>query len=124
MLISVLKIDFIAYFFLNYCKEIGNLFWVIWACITHRHKMILSTRRKISCLSAHKKSAYPKRFSGDNTKICKLLILCTLRMLGYVRTSKMTESTCRNLQCLSACQNYTSLFTSFLRYYILKNPGI
>ena len=26
------------------------------------------------------------------------------------------------LQCLSACQKYTSSFTSFLRYYILKNP--
>ena len=27
----------------------------------------------------------------------------------------MIVSACRRLQCLSACQKYTSLFTSFLR---------
>ena len=36
----------------------------------------------------------------------------------------MMISTCRRLRWLSACQKYTSSFTSFLRYYILKNPAI
>ena len=38
---------------------------------------------------------------------------------------KLEETmTCGRLQCLSSCQKYTSSFTSFLRYYILKNPVI
>ena len=36
----------------------------------------------------------------------------------------MIVSTCRRLWCLSAHQKYTSSFTSFLRYYILKNTAI
>ena len=36
----------------------------------------------------------------------------------------MIVSTCRRLWCLSAYQKYTSSFTSFLRYYILKNTAI
>ena len=39
-------------------------------------------------------------------------------------TPKMIVSTCGKLQCLSACQKYTSLFPAFLRYYILKNLAI
>ena len=42
----------------------------------------------------------------------------------WLHTPKMIVSTCRRLRCLSACQKYTSSFTSFLRYYILKNPAI
>ena len=36
----------------------------------------------------------------------------------------MIVSTYRRLWCLFTCQKYNSLFTSFLRYYILKNPAI
>ena len=43
---------------------------------------------------------------------------------AWLRTPKMIVSTCRNLWCLSPCQKYTSSFTSFLRYYILKNLAI
>ena len=43
---------------------------------------------------------------------------------AWLRTPKMIISTCRKRQCLSACQKYTSSLTSFLRYYILKNPAI
>ena len=37
---------------------------------------------------------------------------------------KMIISTCRTLQCLSVCKKLSLSFTSFLRYYILKNLGI
>ena len=43
---------------------------------------------------------------------------------AWLHTPKMIVSTCRRFRCLSACQKYTSSFTSFLRYYILKNPAI
>ena len=43
---------------------------------------------------------------------------------AWLDTPKMTVSTCRKLQCLSAYQKQTSSFTSFLIYYILKNPAI
>ena len=41
---------------------------------------------------------------------------------AWLYTPKMILSTCRRIW--SACQIYTSSFTSFLRYYILKNPAI
>ena len=37
--------------------------------------------RKLSCLSAGKKSASPPLFSGDIAMLCKLLLLCTF---GYI----------------------------------------
>ena len=43
---------------------------------------------------------------------------------AWLRSPKMIVTTFRKLQCLSACQKQTSLFASFLRYYILKNPTI
>ena len=43
---------------------------------------------------------------------------------AWLDTPKIIVSTCTRLQCLSACHKYTLLFTSFLRYYILKNPAI
>ena len=43
---------------------------------------------------------------------------------AWLRTPKMIISPCRKLPCLSASQKWTSSFTSFLRYYILKNPAI
>ena len=43
---------------------------------------------------------------------------------AWSHTPKMMVSTCWWLRCLSACEKYTSSFTSFFRYYILKNPAI
>ena len=40
-----------------------------------------------------------------------------------LHSPKMIVSTRRRLWCLSACKKYTSSFTSFLRYYSLKNPA-
>ena len=42
----------------------------------------------------------------------------------WQQTPKMIVSTCRRLKCLSVCQKYISSITSFLGYYILKNPVI
>ena len=43
-------------------------------------------------------------FSGDIVKICKLLILGTLGMVKPLpQQKKKIASTCRRLQCLSAC---------------------
>ena len=81
----------------------------------HTTKVIQSTHRKFLCLSAGRKSTSSPAFSGDVTKICKLL--------AWLRMPKMIP-TCRKLRCLSACQKYTSSITSFLRYYNLKNPAI
>ena len=41
----------------------------------------------------------------------------------WLHTPRMIVSTCRRLWCLSASLKYISSFTSFLRYYILKNPN-
>ena len=43
---------------------------------------------------------------------------------AWLYTAKMIVLTCRIFQCLSACQKQSSSFSSFLRYYILKNPAI
>ena len=43
---------------------------------------------------------------------------------AWLHTPKMIVSTCTRLWCLSVCKKQTSSFTSFLRYYILKNPAI
>ena len=44
---------------------------------------------------------------------------------SWLYTSKtMIISTCIRLQCLSVSQKSASTFTSFSRYYVLKNPAI
>ena len=43
---------------------------------------------------------------------------------AWLHTPKMIVSTCTRLWCLSVCKKQTSSFTSFLRYYILKNPAV
>ena len=59
-------------FFLRYCKGMANLlFWV------------LTTYRKLLCLSADKNQLHPSCFSGDIAKTCKFLSMGTLVMPGY-----------------------------------------
>ena len=58
-------------------------------------------------------------------------IYCKDRQTSYfgyfehtcLNTLKMIAWTCRKCQCLSACRKWSLSFTSFLRYYILKNPA-
>ena len=54
---------------------------------------------------------------------CKDIQTCYFGYFGHAQlhTPKMIASTCRRRRCLSASQKQTSSFTSFLRYYILKN---
>ena len=109
-------------FSLRYCKDIVNmLFWVLWAyLVKHTQSDTINLQKICGYLQAKNQLHFPC-FAGVISKICKL-ILGTLGMHCYTHP-KMTVSTCRRLQCLFGCQKYTS-FTSFLRYYILKNPAI
>ena len=52
------------------------------------------------------------------------LLFWVLWAFPITHTHKMIVSTYRRLWYLSTCQKYTSSFTSFLRYYILKNSVI
>ena len=94
--------------------------------------MILTSCRKLPCLTAGKKSTSSPYFSGDTAKICQLIILSTLGMPDYGHPKwkyqlvkhfdaylHAKNTLHRSLWCLSACQKYTSSLTSFLRYYIL-----
>ena len=58
MFIYMEKINFLSNFFLRYCEDIANLlFWELWECLTQPlPKIIVSICRKLSCLSANKKS--------------------------------------------------------------------
>ena len=88
--------------FWRYRKDIGNLlFWELWECLIITIKIM-----DIKILQRNSKQ----------------IILGNLDIPGY--TPKMIVLTCKRLQCLSACQKYTSSLTSFLRYYILKNLAI
>ena len=85
--------------------------------------VILSTCRKLLCLSPDQKLPSSPKFFW---KYCKDM---KTSYFGYFGDSllwkpKMIVWTCRKLWCLSACQKLTLLFTSFLRYYILKNTAI
>ena len=85
--------------FLVYCKDIVNLlFWVLRVYLLEKNQLHLSY------------------FSG--------YIYFGYFEHAWLHTPKMIVSTCRGLRYLSACQKWTSSFTSFLRYYILKNPVI
>ena len=85
-------------------------------------KLILSTCRKLLCLSAGKKKSSPTFFC----KHYKDIQISYFGWFGHAWLCKPTIvlSPCRKLQCLSACQKWTSPFISLLRYYILKNPAI
>ena len=82
--------------FLRYCKDLQTCYFVyfehVWVCTT---KAILPTCKNFPLYQKPKNQLHPPTFSGNIAKICKLLILGIL---------DMTVSTCRTLQCLSACQ--------------------
>ena len=89
----------------------------------HTLKLILSACRKISCLSAGQKLTSSSKLFW---RYCKDMQTSYFGHFGHtwLDTPKMIVPPCRRVQCLSACQIYTSSFTSFLTYYILKNPAI
>ena len=71
-------------FSLRYLKDIANLiFWVLWACLAAHTQSDTVNLLKISCLSADKNQLHRLRFSGDNAKIRKLLILGTMFISSY-----------------------------------------
>ena len=115
------KINFILYIFFEILQTCYfGYFRHAWISTP---KVILSTRRKLACLSAGKKSISLFKFFW---RYCKDMQTSYFGYFGHawLQAPKMIVSTCRRLRCLSACQKETSSFTSFLRYYILKNPTI
>ena len=68
---------------LRYWKDIANLlFWVLWACLAMQTQ---SDNIKLNSFGVYlqgKKQPHPTCFTGDITKICKL-ILDTLGKPGY-----------------------------------------
>ena len=108
-------------FSLRYCKLVilGTLDMPGYAHL----KMIVSTYRKLLCLTS-KKSTLSPMFSW---RYCKDMYI-NFFYFGYfgnvwLRKPKIIVLTCRKLWCLSACQKQTSPFTSSLEYYILRNPA-
>ena len=74
------------------------------------------------CLLTCKKSTSSPPFF---CRYCKDMQTSYFGYFGHACLHTPTiESTCGTLRCLSACQKYISSFTSFLRFYILKNPAV
>ena len=99
------------------------MFWVLWACLAKQSQSDTINLRKPSCLFAGKKSTSSPMLYW---RYCKDMQTSYFGYFGHawLHTSKMIISTCTRLWCLSVCKKQTSSFTSFLRYYILKNPAI
>ena len=71
-------------FSLRYCKDIVNLlFWVLWAYLLRTPKVLLSTYRKLLCLSAGKEINLISHAFLEILQISKLLTLGTLGISGY-----------------------------------------
>ena len=108
-------------FSLWYCKDIVKLlFWVLWACLAkHTHSDTINLYK--TCVYLQIKNSSPILFWWYWKNMQTYF-----GYFGYAwfHTPKMIVPTCRQLWCLSSCQKYTSSFTSFLRYYLLKNPVI
>ena len=105
-------------FSLRYLKDVFTKLWiwVLLACLALHTKNLLTCRKVFCVYLQAKKQLHRTCFSGHIAQILKLLILDTL--------GKLIVSTCKRLRCLSAYQKYTSSFSSFLGYFILKNPAI
>ena len=84
--------------------------------------MIASTWRNLWCLSAGKKSTLSFTFS---LRYSKDLQTSYFGYFGHawLSTRNLIVSTSGKFWCF-ACQKWTSTFSSFLRYYFLKNPTI
>ena len=134
ILICVQKIYFIPHFFLKILQRnsklviLGNLGMAghtylklqqqfdeifdvyLWTFILHIFLVILQRYCKLMALGRYCKdmqASYFGHFGHD-----------------WLHTPNMMVLACRRLSYLSAGQKYTSPFTSFLRYCILKNPAI
>ena len=109
---------------LRYYKDIVNLlFWVLWACLAMQTQCDTITFRKLSFLLGGKKSTSPTPMLF--CRYCKDMQTTHFEYFqhAWLHKPKMIVPTWRRFGCLSTCQKYTSSFTSFLRYYILKNPA-
>ena len=88
----------------------------------HTHSDSINLQKTFVFVCRQKSISFPMLF----WRYCKVMQTSYFGYFGHawLHTPKIIVSTCRRLRCLSACQKHTSSFTSFLRYYILKNPAI
>ena len=124
--LSACKISFsLITYFLRYCKQVANLlFWVISAYLaTHTPKMIRSIWRNLWSLSAGNKSTSSFTFSLRHCKDIANLLFWVFWACLITQTTNDSINLWKTSMFIS-CQKSTSSFTSFLRYYILKNPAI
>ena len=99
------------------------MFWVLWTCLTmHTQRDTIILQKALVFICRKKSTSFNMLFRW----YCKDMQTSYFGYLppALLHTSKMIESICRKLPCLSASQKQTSSFTSLLRYYILKNPAI
>ena len=113
------KINLILHVFLEILQTCFGYFGHTWLC---KPKVTLLFCRKLSCLSAGEKlilspMLFWRYYQDMETSYFEYL------GHAWLHTLKLVLSTFGRLWYLSACQK-TSSFTSFWRYYILKNPTI
>ena len=135
MLIWVQKINFITQFFLKI------LFWVLWACLAMQTQSDTIKMNKTLVFICEQRSNFAFHAFLEILQKCanlffryfgyawlhtsKMIIsACRILQCLLLHTPKMIVSTCRGVQCLSTSQKYTSSFTFFLRYCVLKNPAV
>ena len=102
-------------FFLRYCKNVVNVYF--------GHVWISTPKIKLStfwnfCVHLQANTMLLGKYCED------MQTYFEYSGHGCLHTPKMKASTCRRPRCLNACQKWTSAFTFFLRYYLLKNPAI
>ena len=132
MLIWMQKINLITHFFLKIlqrnkkCVILDNLgmpgHLSTLGMPDYAHPKLYYQLAKNVCLFADKKSTsshmlFLQYFKDMQTSCFKYF------GHAWLHTPKMIVSSCRNVCCLPACHKWPSLFTSFLRYNILKNPA-
>ena len=109
-------------FSLRYYRDIADLlFCAFWEWqATHTQSNTINLWKNFVLICRKKINLIPHVFWS----YCKDMKTFYFGYFGHswLRSPKIIISTCRRLQPLSECQ--TSLFASFLRYYIFKNPAI
>ena len=112
-------------FSLTYWKDIANLlFWVLGHAWLPIPIMVLLSCRKLSRFFCRKNINFIPHVFLEILQRYANFLLWVLWACLVAHTQNDDLSTCRRIWYLSACQKYTSSFTSFLRNYILKNPAI
>ena len=104
--LSAVKKSFSSFMLsLGYCKDIADLLWVLGTCLATHTQSDTIKCRKLSCFSADKKSCSSSIFFWRYWKHIQTSYFWHFGH-AWLRTPKMTVSTCRILQyvCQTVCQ--------------------